>query len=86
MKSVFAIWVCSLLAGCSGLTLGPTVERQVIVVRAGTAIEVLDSVEVEARVLTEEGAVFQQNIGGWIAMHPDHWEAVKREITRLRGE
>lgn len=72
-----------LLNGC-GLTLGPVIERKTIIVRAGTAIECLEQIEVKAHTLKRPKEVFQQDIGGWIIMHPDHWEALKREIERLR--
>jgi hypothetical protein len=82
--------VCSLflLVGCSGFAIGPTIERKAIIVRAGTGIEILDQVTVKGHVLKDSTddkvESFEQDIGGWIAMHPDHWEAVKREINRLR--
>jgi len=58
-----------------------------VIVRSGTAIECLENTEVRARVLAGDGEskVFDQDVGGWIMMHPDHWEALKREIQRLRG-
>lgn len=83
------IWACSalvLLQGCSGFALGPTIERKTIIVKAGTAIEVVSQTTVDARLLSDTGAgdVFEQDVGGWVMMHPDHWDAVKREIKRLR--
>lgn len=73
-------------SGCSGLTLGPTIERRAIIVHPGVGIEILDNVTVEARAIREDGPTdtFEQDIGGWIAMPPDHWDTVKREIKRLR--
>jgi hypothetical protein len=82
------IWACSLLllSGCTGFTLGPTVEKKVVIVKAGTAIECQEEVTVKARLLQDEGSgdVFDQDIGGWVMFHPDHWEALKREVKRLR--
>lgn len=98
IQSACAILACSLLAflaGCSsGLTFGPTIERRAIVVRAGTGVEILTQVEVEARVLPESSPenravksdIFKQDVGGWIALHPDHWESVKREVMRLQQD
>jgi hypothetical protein len=71
--------------GC--LTIGPVIERKAIIIKAGTAIEVLEQVEVDARVMNRGDSkvdVFRQDIGGWITMHPDHWDSLKREIQRLR--
>lgn len=75
-----------LLPGCGGLTLGPTIERKAIIVNAGVPIEVLENVEVEARVLGPDGPseTFTQDIGGWITMHPSHYKTVKEEMERLR--
>lgn len=75
-----------LTTGCEGLTLGPVITRKAIIVRAGTAIEVVENVSVEARILTDNGEsdVFEQDIGGWITLHPDHWDAVQSEFERLR--
>ena len=80
--------VCSLilLAGCSGFAIGPTVEIRSIVVRAGVPIEVMENETVDARVMKEDGPtdIFQQDIGGWITMPPDHWETFKKEYERLK--
>lgn len=86
IKIVSTILVCSLLSGCTGLTLGPVIERKAIIVRSGTAIECLDQTTVEARLLKDEGSVetFRQDIGGWIMLHPDHWESFKKEYKRLQ--
>jgi len=84
------IWVCSLfvicLTGCN-VTLGPRVEKKMIIVQAGTPIEVLTQTVVDCRVLTETGMgevdVCQQDIGGWIMMHPDHWKSLKLKYKEL---
>jgi len=88
-KSGWTIWVASgllFLHGCSGLTIGPVVEKKAIIVRSGVPIEIVEQVEVEARVLKEDGPsdLFLQDVGGWITMHPDHWQSIKNEIERLR--
>lgn len=83
-----ALACCMVAWGCSGLTIGPKVETRVIIVQPGLPVEILDSVVVSARVLRRDGDaptdVFQQDIGGWVAMHPGHWDSLKREIARLR--
>lgn len=91
MLNAFAILVFSVLpfvAGCGGLTLGPVIEKKAIIVRAGTGIEIVEQTAVEARVLNPDGPsdLFEQDIGGWIALHPDHWQAVKNEVENLRAE
>lgn len=88
-RSCWAIWVfvlSLLLAGCSGLTIGPVVEKRLLVVRAGTPIEVTDQVRVHGRPLagSSEADIVEMDIGGWIVMPPDHWEAVKRTLEKAR--
>jgi ABC-type uncharacterized transport system permease subunit len=88
MRNASRIWVCSLaalaLAGCD-LTLGPKTETRYVIVKAGVPVELLENRELRARVLTDEtGAEIRQDAGGWIAMPPEHWESVSREIKRLR--
>lgn len=85
------IWVSNLflilvLCGC-GLTLGPRVETNLIILKPGLPIEILENRTVKAHLLTDkEGAVkiFKQDIGAWISMPPEHWESIKKEMERLR--
>jgi hypothetical protein len=87
MKRVACILLL-LLTACGGLTIGPTIERKAIIVHAGTPIVVMESVTVEAVVMAdkdvEDADVFEQEVGGWVMMHPDHWVSVKNEMQRLR--
>jgi len=81
---------CSLaalaLAGCD-LTLGPKTETRYVIVQPGVPVEVLETRVLRCRVLTDEsGSDVSQDVGGWIAMPPEHWDTVKREITRLRAK
>lgn len=92
-KSACTILACSIIAllacGCD-LTLGPVTKTKTIIIKAGTGIEILQNVTVRGRVITEnaDGSYDEitQDIGGWIAMHPDHWASVKRTIESLRAE
>lgn len=94
-KNASTILVCSLLlvilCGCD-VTIGPKVGNNAIIVKAGTGIEVLDAAVVHAHLLKDAKAeddgekVFKQDIGGWIALHPDHWESVKNTIRKLRQQ
>ena len=87
MKSALTILVCSLLlAGCN-VTLGPRTEVKTIIVKAGVPIEVLTQTVVDARVLTDQDGttdVFKQDIGGWIMMHPDHWDSLQRKFKEYK--
>lgn len=80
-----AILACSLY-GCS-LTLGPVTEKKAVIVQSGTGVEILENRTVRCHLLSDkDGTVdeLRQDIGGWVAMHPDHWQAVKSTIARLR--
>ncbi len=86
-RSALTILACSgllLLAGC-GLTLGPVVKTRYIIVKPGLPVEILESKVLRCRLVKDEkGDAVKQDVGGWIAMHPDHWDSVKKEIERLR--
>lgn len=89
-KSALRILACSLclavLAGCS-VTLGPMTEKKLVVVRPGVPVEILENRELDCRILTDEDGVsdiFHQDVGGWIAMPPEHWETLKAEFERLK--
>lgn len=88
IASAWKIAACSLavlcLAGCN-LTLGPKVETRYVIVRPGLPVTILENRSVRARVLNNaDGGEIRQDVGGWVAMPPEHWAAVKREIERLR--
>jgi len=65
------------LSGC-GLTLGPTIQREFIVVKPGQPIRILSNAKVRGQRLGDESIVDGQSIGGWIAMPPEHWEEVRK--------
>ena len=64
------------LSACEGITLGPVVKREFILVRAGHPIQILSNVAVQGRRLDDD-SIARVEIGGWIAMPPEHWEVVK---------
>jgi hypothetical protein len=72
---------CWLSLGC-GLTLGPTVETRYVVIHPGRPLEVLENQTIDGRVLDGSGEAVKQDIGGWVAMPADHWEAVKRRLEK----
>lgn len=93
-RIVSRILACSVIAGIAmfflascDITLGPKVERKAIIVVAGLPVEILESKTLDCHVVTEkDGEInrFPQNVGGWIAMPPEHWKTVKAEVARLR--
>jgi len=58
-----------------------------VIVKPGLPVEILENSTVRCRVLKDEtGDAVNQDIGGWIAMPPEHWESVKKEILTLRKD
>lgn len=69
-------------SGCTGLTLGPQVRTEYTIVHVGKPLQVLESSKVKGRVLDGTGDAVDQDIGGWVVMPPDHWDAVKRTLEK----
>ena len=74
-----------LLTGCN-LTLGPKVETDVVIVKPGAGIVCLENKTVKARLLKQDASeaqrFFKQNVGGWVMMHPEHWEKVQGQFQQ----
>lgn len=83
-----SIFICGLTTSGCDLTFGPVTKTKMVIVQSGSGVEILKNVVVPVRVMgaQENGSYdkMQQDIGGWIAMHPDHWASVKRTIESLR--
>jgi hypothetical protein len=80
---------CSALLFCAScdITLGPKIERKAIIVVSGVPVEILESRALDCHVLSEKSGEinrFKQDVGGWVAMPPDHWKTLKEEVQRLR--
>lgn len=69
------------LASCD-LTLGPKVKTVYTILHPGKPIEILDAARVRGRVLDGTGDAVLQDVGGWVCMPPEHWEAVKRALEQ----
>jgi hypothetical protein len=70
---------CLLISGCD-LTLGPKVKTTYVLIQPGKPVELLESVKVKGRLLDGGVDPVTQDIGGWIAMPPEHWAAVQRAL------
>lgn len=92
-RSAWTTWACSaallLLSGCAELTIGPRVEKKAIIVKAGVPVEILQNKTLPCRVLTDADGEYdewQQDVGGWVAFHPDHWKSLKASVDALKAE
>ncbi len=76
---VAAMLICWLTVGCD-LSLGPKVATKYLIVHPGKPLQVLSQAKVKARLLDGSGDAVEQDIGGWICLPPDHWDAIKRAL------
>lgn len=62
------------------MTLGPKVEAKAVIVHPGQPLRALENISVKAQ--TADGTQVSQDIGGWVAMPPEHWDAIKRVLDK----
>jgi len=67
----------SACAGCNGLTLGPTTKVEYVIVYPGQPVQVMENETVRVRTLSSN-SVGKHDIGGWVAMPREHFEALSR--------
>jgi len=80
MTLVFSLLLC--LTGC-GLTLGPVTETRYVLIKPGVPVVILENKVIKCRVLVDaDGGVVKQDVGGWVAMPPSHWEQVKADLLK----
>jgi len=80
------IFCAVLMLSCwqiSGCTIGPRVKSEFVIVRPGHPCEILENKTVRARRLNDQSIV-RQDVGGWVAMPAEHWEAIVRALTRAQ--
>jgi hypothetical protein len=73
-------WMSLALSGC-GLSLGPQVKTQVVIVKPGDPLRIIENRKVKGQTLKTEAAT-EQDIGGWIAMPEEHFQALKRAVEQ----
>lgn len=71
--------LCFALSGC-GVTVGPRVETQVVILRPGNPVRILENRRMKSQALTGSEEIISQDVGGWVSMPPEHWDAVKRQL------
>jgi hypothetical protein len=77
----------SLVSGCD-LTLGPKVKTMYVLIQAGRPVEILEKSSLKVRILStgnEKVDPVVQDVGGWVAMPPEHWAAVERALKDLEA-
>lgn len=86
LKRLLAVALIATCCASAGCTLGPIVKNNYVLVYPGKPLTVLDSTTVKGRYLDGTGNATEQNIGGWVAMPPEHWEAVQRALAKQEPE
>lgn len=78
-----ALSLC-LNSGCqNAIRIGPHEKETITILHPGRPINILRNYTVEARPLQDEQATpAKVDIGGWVAMPPDHWKEVTDSINR----
>jgi hypothetical protein len=79
------LWPLALLAlallTLPACTIGPTVETRYVIVHPGQPVRILQGVTVTGERL-DGGGPATLDIGGWIAMPPDHWAIIAGLIRK----
>jgi hypothetical protein len=93
MRRRLCLWITVLMLSClpilvSGcdLTIGPKVKTTYVLIQPGKPVEILETSKVKARILStgnDKVDPVTQDVGGWIAMPPEHWAAVERAMEEL---
>lgn len=71
------------LTGC--LTIGPRVKTEVVILRPGDPLRVTTQVKVKGQSV-ETGANIEADIGGWVAMPPEHFKQLIEDAKRGIGK
>lgn len=70
---------CLLISAC---TIGPRVESRFVILKPGQPGTILENVTVPMSSLNGSEHS-EQDIGGWVAMPPEHWNAVVEQMRDL---
>lgn len=82
LAATMLLWMSS---GCQNMVrIGPQEKETITVLHPGRPVRILRNVALEARPLNDEdGTPANVDVGGWVAMPPDHWKEVTASIQRL---
>ncbi len=69
--------------GCD-LTLGPKQKTNWVILHPGKPGQILRNTKALLNVFKGHKEPVTQDIGGWIVMPPDHWEAVERALKEAK--
>lgn len=78
---LLTVIACLTISGCAEVTVGPRTEIHYVIVKAGQPIRILDNVKVHGERLDGAGMT-EIDLGGWIAMPPEHWDVIKALLPK----
>ena len=71
-----------LVLSLTGCTLGPTIETRFVIVHPGQPLRILDNISATGERLDGVNGQATVNLGGWVAMPPDHWAAIVAALAQ----
>ena len=77
-----AMMLCCAGLGCSGISMGPQVRTEYVILHPGRPMQVLENTKIRGRVIDGSGDAVEQEIGGWVVMPNSHFEAMKRSFEQ----
>jgi hypothetical protein len=98
MRNRWLGWTCVSLSlscwliwgsGCqfTPVQIGPQEKETITILHPGRPVRILRNVTVDARPLADEQAKpAKVDVGGWVAMPPDHWDALQARILALQAK
>lgn len=71
-------------SGCD-VTIGPKIGEKIVIVHEGQPVLVIQNVKATCQTLNGNATV-SQDLGGWVAMPREHFEALKRAVEGAGDE
>ena len=62
--------------------MGPQVKTEYVIIHPGKPAQVLENKGLVVKTLDGQGNPVVQDVGGWVAMPPDHWAAIKAALEK----
>ena len=78
-----------LIVGCeiTPVQIGPQEKETITILHPGRPVVIERNYTVDARPLADQNAKpAKVDVGGWVAMPPDHWDAVQTRILKLQAD
>lgn len=81
---------CLAISGC--VTVGPKTGTEIIIVKPGVPVRILENATLKCRTLAAEmvddnnvgGGIVKQDVGGWVAMPMSHWMQIVESLKEAK--